>query len=83
MDVGLTALHRKKLNFSRKSRKSIGPGRVLWINDPSNNTDMRFGLWNVKSMYRAGSLITLSRELSRYRLDLAGVQEVRWEGGGT
>jgi hypothetical protein len=27
--------------------------------------------------------MTVSRELSRYRLDLAGVQEVRWEGSGT
>jgi hypothetical protein len=23
------------------------------------------------------------RELARYKLDLVGVQEVRWEGGGT
>jgi hypothetical protein len=45
--------------------------------------DMRFGLWNVRSLYRAGSLMTLSRELSRYKLDLAGVQEVRRVGGGT
>jgi exonuclease III len=45
--------------------------------------DMRFGLWNVKSLYRAGSLMTVSKELSKYKLDLVGVQEVRWEGGGT
>jgi hypothetical protein len=30
-----------------------------------------------------GSLMTVSRELSIYRLDLVGVQEVRWEGSGT
>jgi hypothetical protein len=47
------------------------------------NTDMRLGLWNVRSLYRAGCLMTVSRELPRYKLDLAGVQEVRWEGGGT
>jgi hypothetical protein len=45
--------------------------------------DMRFGLWNVKSFYRAGALMTVSRELARYKLDLVEVQEVRWEGGGT
>jgi hypothetical protein len=45
--------------------------------------DMKFGLWNVKSLYRAGSLMTVSRELARYKLDLVGVQEVRWEDGGT
>jgi hypothetical protein len=27
--------------------------------------------------------MTVSRELSRYRLDLVGVQQVRWEGSGT
>jgi hypothetical protein len=26
--------------------------------------------------------LTVSRELARYKLDLVGVQEVRWEGGG-
>jgi hypothetical protein len=28
-------------------------------------------------------MMTASRELARYKLDLVGVQEVRWEGGGT
>jgi exonuclease III len=42
---------------------------------------MRFGTWNVRSWYRAESLKTVSRELARYKLDLVGVQEVRWEGG--
>jgi hypothetical protein len=44
---------------------------------------MRFGAWNVRSLYRAGSLMTVSKELSRYRLHLVVVQEVRWEGSGT
>jgi exonuclease III len=44
--------------------------------------DMRFGTWNVGSLYRAGSLKTVTRELQKYKLDLVGVQEVRWEKGG-
>jgi hypothetical protein len=43
---------------------------------------MRFGTWNVRSLYRAGSLKTVSRELARCKLGLVGVQEVKWEGGG-
>jgi hypothetical protein len=43
---------------------------------------MKFGTLNTRSLYRAGSLKTVSRELARYKLDLVGVQ-VRWEGGGT
>jgi hypothetical protein len=45
--------------------------------------DMRFGTWNIRSLYRVGSLMTVWRELSRCRLDLVGVQEVIWEGSGT
>jgi hypothetical protein len=46
--------------------------------------DIRFGTWNVRSLYRAGSLMTVSRKLARYKLHLVGVQEeVRWESGGT
>jgi hypothetical protein len=35
------------------------------------------------NLYRQGSLVTVSKELSKYKLDLVGVQEVRWEGGCT
>jgi hypothetical protein len=36
-----------------------------------------------QSLYRAGSLRTLVEEISKYKLDLVGVQEVRWGSGGT
>jgi hypothetical protein len=45
--------------------------------------DMRFGTWNIRSSYRAGSLMTVLKELSKCKRDLMGVQEVIWEGGGT
>jgi len=44
---------------------------------------MRFDTWNVRSLYRAGSLTAAARELARCKLDLVGVQEVRWDKGGT
>jgi exonuclease III len=43
---------------------------------------MRFGTWNVRCLYRAGSLRAAARESARYKLDLVGVQEVRWDKGG-
>jgi hypothetical protein len=43
------------------------------------NRDILLGTWNVRSLYRAGSLITAARELARYNLDLVGVQKVRWD----
>jgi len=30
-----------------------------------------------------GSLTTVARELARYKLDLLGIEEVRWDYGGT
>jgi len=40
---------------------------------------MRFGTWNVRNQYRAGSLTAAARELAKYKLDLVAVQEVRWD----
>jgi exonuclease III len=45
--------------------------------------DMRFGTWNVRSLYRAASLRAVVEEISKYKLDLVGVQDVRWAGGDT
>jgi hypothetical protein len=43
--------------------------------------DMGFGTWNIGSLYRVCSLVSVSKELSKYKLDLVGVQ-VTWEGSG-
>jgi hypothetical protein len=45
--------------------------------------DVRFGTWNVRSLYRAGSLIAEAEVILKYKLDLVRVPEVRWERGGT
>jgi hypothetical protein len=44
---------------------------------------MRFGARNIRSLYGSGSLTTTAREVARYKLDLVGEQEVRWDKGGT
>jgi len=46
------------------------------------NRDILLGNWNVRSLYRAGSLMTATRELARYKLDFVGVQELRWDKEG-
>jgi hypothetical protein len=33
-------------------------------------------------MYKAGSLKAVAEEISKYKLDLVGVQEVRWDAAG-
>jgi hypothetical protein len=41
------------------------------------------GTWNVRSLYRAGPLAAAVRKLARHKLDLLGVQQVRWDKQGT
>jgi hypothetical protein len=33
-------------------------------------------MWNVKNLYRTGSLKTVARDLGKYMLDLVGVEAV-------
>jgi hypothetical protein len=44
---------------------------------------VRFGTCNVRSKNKTGSLRAVGEEISIYKLNLVGVQEVRWDGGGT
>ena len=44
---------------------------------------MRFITWSVRRLNRAGSLTAATKELARYKLDLVGIQEVRWDEGDT
>jgi hypothetical protein len=46
-------------------------------------TGIRFGTLNVRSLYRSRSITTVTRELTRYKLDLVGTQESRWDRGCT
>jgi hypothetical protein len=43
---------------------------------------LRFGIWNVRNLYRSSYLTTAARELAKYKLDLVGAPEVKWDKGG-
>jgi hypothetical protein len=38
--------------------------------------DMRFGMWNVRSLDMADSLKTVAAKVAKYNLDLVAAQEV-------
>jgi hypothetical protein len=40
--------------------KSLGIGQILWINNLARETNMRHGTWNVRSLYRTGSLMAVA-----------------------
>jgi hypothetical protein len=44
---------------------------------------MRFDTLHMRSLYRPGSLKTVNRNLTKYRLGLVEVQAVKWEKGDT
>ena len=60
------------------------PGGVfLGETSRSIQREMKIHTWKVRRLYRAGSLKVAARELARYKLDVVGVQEVRWVKGDT
>jgi hypothetical protein len=44
--------------------------------------DRRFGTWNLRSLYRAGSLMTVAKEISKYKLDLVRLHDIGWDRSG-
>jgi exonuclease III len=43
---------------------------------------VKFGTWNVRYLFKVGAIKSVVGELGKYKLDLVGVQEVRWEEEG-
>jgi hypothetical protein len=58
------------------------PSEAVLTNSFTVHSYLRFGTWNVRSLYRVGAMKSAVGELEKYKLDLVGVQEVRWEGEG-
>ena len=69
------------------SPTQISEGGGVFLGEASctrkRKRDILLGMWNVRSLYRAGALKAAARELARYKLDLVGVREVRRDKGGT
>jgi len=40
---------------------------MLWYKISNGKRDMRFGTWNVRRLYRTGSIATVARELAWYK----------------
>ena len=46
----------------------------------NKDKDMKLATWNVRSLYRPGSLAKLKDELNKYGIAITAVQEIRWSG---
>ncbi|KAJ4426421.1 hypothetical protein ANN_27235 [Periplaneta americana] len=79
---GLTTHHRKKQLVTKPNKKPRN-GTDSPARPQQRNKVIRFGTWNVTSLYRTGGVTLVAKELARYRIDFVGVQEVRrlrWAG---
>jgi exonuclease III len=44
---------------------------------------MRIANWNVRTLFRAGAMNELEKEMDEYKVDIYALQEIRWPGKGT
>jgi len=58
---------------------SIGSAQNLRLNGRYGKKHMRIGTWNVRTMQKRGKLENIKREMSRNRLNILGLSEVRWK----
>ena len=79
----LTTRHRKNISCYEIFTKKPRAWTDTLVRPKQLKSDVRFGTWNVLSLYGASSLTAAARELARYKLDLLCVQEVSWGKGGT
>nr|XP_042911792.1 uncharacterized protein LOC122272323 [Parasteatoda tepidariorum] len=80
LGVGLTTPPRKNQHVSKS--------KVVSAELPSCNLtrkrsmEMRFGYWNIRTLYQSKNLQLLIEQMDSYRLDLLAIQEIRWTGSG-
>jgi hypothetical protein len=76
--MGLKILHCKKVICCKMFQSASRPGFILWYDLKRT----RFCTWNIRSLFWVGAIKSVVGELEKYKLDLVGVQEVRWKGEG-
>jgi hypothetical protein len=72
LGVGLTLLTVKNKLVTKTFTKPRTWTDSLEKRPKRKKMDMRFGTWNVRRLYRAGSLRTVAEEVSKYQLNLPG-----------
>ena len=79
----LTIPHSKNVScYKSFARKDLDLDDTL-VGPKQWKKDMRLSTWNIRILYRSGSLTAAARKLARYKSNLVGLQEVRWNKEGT
>jgi len=83
MDAVLTAPHSKNVCcYESFTQKDLDLDDTL-VEPKQWKRDMRLSTWNIRILYRSGSLTAAAKKLTRYKSNLVGLQEVRWDKDGT
>ena len=67
----------------RDPRGGVGRGQQTYKLIRPMARSCRLATWNVRTLYRAGKAINVTRHLSRLNIKIAALQEVRWPDEGT
>ncbi|VDI32762.1 Hypothetical predicted protein [Mytilus galloprovincialis] len=48
----------------------------------SNKLTTRIGTWNVRTLYQSGKCAQVANEMDRYKIEILGLSEIRWNTSG-
>ncbi|XP_029348373.1 uncharacterized protein LOC100575877 [Acyrthosiphon pisum] len=49
----------------------------------NGNTELTFGTWNVRTLYKPGAAQSMIKEVEKYGLGVVALQEIRWKEAGS
>ena len=64
-------------NLKMNSRTDLRRQQCNFNGIRKRKNDFYFATWNVRSLYRAGALRNLTKELKKYNVTIAAIQEIR------
>ncbi|KAG8231215.1 hypothetical protein J437_LFUL010912 [Ladona fulva] len=79
--VGLTTPHCKNsLVFENKTQPWTGGDNGIRPLRASRKHELRIATWSVRTMLKPGRMKKVADEMQKYRIDVMGLQEIRWQG---
>jgi len=45
--------------------------------------NLRIGTWNIRTLYKSGSMNVVINKITKYNLSIVTLQEIRWPGNGS
>ncbi|CAG2251701.1 unnamed protein product [Mytilus edulis] len=67
----------EKHDFNRKQQMTRRPMELF-----STKLTTRIGTWNVRTLYQSGKCAQVTKEMDRYKIEILGLSEVRWNTSG-